>query len=74
MASTMRSAKSTATPVSQGTLILLGIVLPLLATFFVILCFRVRHCNHIKLGVDDFLIVLAAALVWCLGIMQIIGE
>ena len=57
----------------EAKLIALGVVLPVLATFFTGLRCWVRYTRRTPLGLDDFFVVVAAFLVWGMGITQILG-
>lgn len=57
----------------EARLIALGVFLPLLATFFTGLRCWVRYTRRTPFGLDDFLVIVAAFLVWGMGITQILG-
>ena len=57
----------------EARLIALGVVLPGLATFFTGLRCWVRYTRRTPLGLDDFFVIVAACLVWGMGITQILG-
>ena len=66
--------QATASPEPRGKLIALGIVLPFIASIFVVLRFWVRKFKNAELGLDDGFIVVGLVLVWGMGITQIIGK
>lgn len=57
----------------EARLIALGVFLPALATFFTGLRCWVRYKRRTPFGIDDCLVIVAAILVWGMGITQILG-
>jgi hypothetical protein len=55
-------------------MVALGVVLPAVATVFVGFRLWARHMRRNQLGINDYLILPALALIWGMGMAQIIGQ
>lgn len=55
------------------SVIVVGVVLPTIASFAVLLRFLVRHKTGVSLREDDWVILVSVILVWGLGITNIAG-